>query len=204
MSNPLHEGLIASESDDKIILWPIILTVVVSLAWAIAVGFFPLVLFALVIFGLSSGIPLAAALAVVAVFPAIAVVRSALRGRWRRAISYAVPAVVAVVVALDVDGFAKLSREAGDRAHFYLMRPQYVAEVAAKPSDGQPRLRVWNWGGMVWSSKGVVYDESDEIMRPVADQTADWKSRARNSELACDGYGVESLGNHFYLAYFPC
>jgi len=206
MTDPPREGDSASEvlPDDRIVAWPIILTVAVPLAWAMIVGFFPILLFGLVIIGVSSGIPLTAALAVIALFPAIIAVRSILRGRWRRGISYAVLPIAALAIAFDVGGFMNLSREVGDRTHFYLMRTQYLAEVAANPSDGQPRLRVWNWGGMLWSSAGVVYDESDEIMRPAADQSADWKSRANNSELACGNYGFEPMGGHFYLAYFPC
>lgn len=206
MTNPLREADIVSEvpPDDKIIVWPIILTVAVPLAWATIVGFFPLLLLGFVIFGVSFGTPLVVALAVILLLFAIMAVRSILGGRWRRAISYAVPLVAALVVAFNVGGFINLCREVGDRTHFYLMRSQYVADLGAQPRDGQPRLRVWNWGGMLWASNGVVYDESDEIMRPAVDQSADWKSRANNSELACSGYGFEPLGSHFYLVYFPC
>jgi len=206
MTDSLPQVDIALPRGDRTVIWPTLIAVgvaiVAALAWATIVGFFPLLLFVLILFGVTTGIPLVAAFVVIALL--IVAIRSILRREWRRAISYAVPSVVVLAIVFNIGAIANLCREVGDRAHFYLMRSRYIAEVAAKSGSGQPRLLVWNWGGMLWSSKGVVYDESDEIMRPTADQTADWKSRAGSSELACGDYGFEPMGDHFYLAYFPC
>jgi hypothetical protein len=63
---------------------------------------------------------------------------------------------------------------------------------------------VFNWGGMVWASSGVVYDESDQVARPQERQSDDWRERASGTELACEGYGVRPLLDHYYLVSFPC
>jgi len=46
-------------------------------------------------------------------------------------------------------------------------------------TDGEPRLLVLNRGGMVWASRGYVYDESDEILRQEPLRSARWRARAR-------------------------
>jgi hypothetical protein len=134
----------------------------------------------------------------------VIIIRALRTKRWRSAISAAVLPLVAIAVCIYPYGAMQTLREAGDRFHFYVMRSHYLAEVAARSNEAQPRLIVWNWGGMIWSSKGVIYDESDEIALPVTSQSADWKSRASGSELVCGDYSFEALGNHFYLTYFPC
>ena len=187
---------------DRFLRWPLIVVLAVTALWVVILGFFPVFLFMLVVF---SGLP-AIFLFGAGVAATLVAIAAARRKSWRRAVSAAVLPLAMIAAALDFTGFNQLCAEVGDRAHFYLKRSEYLAEVGATRKPGEPVLRVWNWGGMFWSTKGVVYDESDEIALPPDQQSVAWKNRAssRRGELACGGYGFEPLGAHFYLAYFPC
>jgi hypothetical protein len=209
MSEVAHQNGKAqpAKKPDRFVLWPLIVVLMVSVLWAVVIGFFPGLLFILVfefsrpgVLLLLPGMLLFGA-GIAATLVAIAAAR---REAWRRAVSAAVLPVAMVAVALNFSGFSQLCREAGDRLHFYVMRPSYLAQVAATPSLGHPRLLIWNWGGMVFSSKGVVYDESDEIALPAEQQSIEWKTNPGLGELACGGYGFEPMGDHLYLAWFPC
>ncbi len=93
--------------------------------------------------------------------------------------------------------------------HFLVKRPSYVEAIRATPPNGEPRLVVFNLGGMIWSSRGFVYDESDEVVREPSRQSSAWKARAQDSELGC-GYGAQPMlgsfafSRHWYLASFAC
>ena len=197
-----RNGNASAKKPDKIVLWPIIVGLVFTALWAVIVSFDPVLLFMLVVnFSVPATLLLGAGLA--ATLVAIAAAR---RKAWRRAVSAAVLPAAIIAAGLNFTAFSRLCVEVGDRVHFYLKQSEYMGEVRAERSPGEPVLKVWNWGGMLLSSKGVVYDESDEIALPADQQSAEWKNRVSRSggELACNGYGFEPLGAHFYLAYFPC
>ena len=63
---------------------------------------------------------------------------------------------------------------------------------------------MFNWGGDIAITIGVVYDESDEVILPADHQSEAWKLRVAQNELSCDGYTVQPMGGHFYLAEFRC
>jgi hypothetical protein len=139
-----------------------------------------------------------------ALYAAILAVKAARVGAWHRAISYALlPAVVLPIVPEPV-AFVRFCNGIGDTVHFEIMREHYVSVIKSLPDTGQPKLVVFNWGGMVWASYGVIYDESDEAALPAGKQSPDWLTRASRTELACEGYSVTPMGGHFYLADFPC
>ena len=131
-------------------------------------------------------------------------VRSALRRDWRRCALASLLPIALLVVALDPIRFVRACNTLGDMVHFVVAKPYYDRKVAALPAAEGPRLAVFNWGGMVWASSGVVYDESDQVARPQERQFADWRERASRTELACEGYGVRPLWDHYYLVSFPC
>jgi hypothetical protein len=131
-------------------------------------------------------------------------VRSAIRKNWRRCAIAAVLPIVLLVVALDPVGFVRTCNYLGDVIHFAILKPSYDREIAALPADRRPRLAVFSWGGMVWASSGVVYDETGQVSLPRGRQSADWLAAASHSELSCEGYGVQPLWDHYYLANFPC
>ena len=134
----------------------------------------------------------------------IAGVRSAMRRDWRQcALASALP-IVLLAVALNPFGFVRACNYVGDVLHFVVARPYYDGQIAALPADDRPRLVVFDWGGMVWASTGLVYDETDQVALPPGSQSADWLAAASHSELSCEGYGVRPLWGHYYLASFTC
>jgi hypothetical protein len=123
---------------------------------------------------------------------------------WRKAASCIVlPALVLVSIPYPL-AFVHICNTIGNIIHFGVMRQEYLSTIKALPETRQPKLVVFNWGGMIWASNGVVYDESDEIVLPRGQQSASWVARANKTELGCGGYSITSMGGHFYLADFPC
>ena len=93
--------------------------------------------------------------------------------------------------------------------YFVVERSSYLKEIRTTPANGDPRLLVFNRGGMIWASRGYVYDESGEVVRQQPLQSADWKARAEQTELSCGYYaepfpGRLSFTQHWYLASFDC
>jgi hypothetical protein len=122
---------------------------------------------------------------------------------WSRAFSYFVLPLACIAAFSQPVFFLRNANYIGQVLNFEIMRPAYQARIDALPRTGEPKLVVFNRGGMVWHSEGVVYDESDEVVRPQADRTTAWKLRASNTELGC-GYWAGALSGHFYLADFDC
>lgn len=130
-------------------------------------------------------------------------VRSGIAKDWRRCVAASALPILLLAVALDPIGFVRSCNYVGDVIHFIIAKPSYDREIAAVPADRRPRLVVFDWGGMVWASSGLVYDETDQVSLPPGRQSADWLAEASHSELSC-GYGVQSLWDHYYLASFAC
>lgn len=122
----------------------------------------------------------------------------------KRALSWLSVCLIVGTGMLELDTVRRYTNLAGDVLHFAVMYPSYIAEIKKLPANGEPKLIVFNFGGMIWASGGVVYDESGEIEKPPADQSAAWKLRAETNELGCGGYSYTPLIRHFYLASFPC
>ena len=107
-------------------------------------------------------------------------------------------------------GFLYYCQDLGDILRFVAKRASYMEEIAKLPSTNEPKLRVFNNGGMIWASAGYVYDESDEVLLPPERRSIQWKARAGNTELVCPGSTVRpfltgySISKHFYLASFTC
>jgi hypothetical protein len=130
-------------------------------------------------------------------------------GSWLRAVTSAVLPLAVLFVGFHLSAFVRCCNNAGDVVHFLVVRPTYVEAVRATPPNGQPRLMVFNLGGMSWSSRGFVYDESDEVLREPSLQSSGWKDRSQNTELSCGYYAQPFPGHfaftqHWYLASFPC
>ncbi len=107
-------------------------------------------------------------------------------------------------------GFLYYCQDIGDILRFLAMRTTYMERIANLPLTNEPKLLVFNNGGMLWASAGYVYDENDEVLLPPERRSIQWKVRAGNTELACPGSAVRpfltglSLSKHFYLASFTC
>ena len=140
---------------------------------------------------------------------AILALRGLARRDWQRAgISAALPLVV-LGAGLNFTAFIHFCNNAGDAVHFYVLYPSYMKAMRAAPAEGEPRLITFNLGGMIWASRGFVYDESDEIMREPSMQSPAWKAHSQDSEPGC-GYGAVpmpgpyNLAKHWYIASFAC
>jgi hypothetical protein len=183
------------------------------LRWAAAIGLgVPIALIALAASPLGPnfiyvlvGIPALLFLWVIAGLVALIVsIRSAIQKEWRRCVLATILPVVLLIVAFNPVRFVRSCDYLGDVIHFVAMRPYYDRAIAALPADQRPRLVVFDWGGMSFASRGLVYDETDQVALPRGRQSPDWLAKASHTELSCEGYGVRALWDHYYLADFPC
>jgi hypothetical protein len=136
----------------------------------------------------------------------VAAVRRAYRGAWRDAARAACVPAIAMLAVL-------YGREAGEFVRFRMERPQYLAAIeaarAGHPSGtthvdvGPPTFAYFIWGGMVWGTAGVAYDETDEAGKPAEIRSANWRERQGKSELSCDA-DIRPLGGHFYMVHAGC
>jgi hypothetical protein len=121
------------------------------------------------------------------------------------------PGLFAFVLPLamihDPLGMARAPIFAGDVLRFVVLKSSYDSEVAQLPKD-HVRFAEVNWGGLLFGSDGVVYDETDEIGMPKSRRSAAWQARARDTDLMChtsDLVGpVTPLWGHYFLAEFGC
>jgi hypothetical protein len=136
-------------------------------------------------------------------------VRAMIRGQWRSAGVPAVLPVTVIWVAFNFLPFIHFCNDAGDLTHWLIRRSAYLEAIQSMPANGAPRLWVLDVGGMIWSSRGYVYDESDEILLARESQSPAWTARAAHSELSC-GYSARrfpghlALTRHWYLVSLPC
>jgi hypothetical protein len=131
------------------------------------------------------------------------------RHEWSQAVISVILPTVILFAGLRFWNFIHFCNAGGDVVHFIVERPAYLKKIRATPPNGEPRLLVFNRGGMIWASRGYVYDESDEVMREGSRRSASWKARASNTELSCGYYaepfpGQFSFTRNWYLASFNC
>jgi hypothetical protein len=83
-------------------------------------------------------------------------VRSAMRKDWRRCVIASVLPIVLLAVAVDPIRFVRSCNHIGDVIHFIVAKPYYDRQIAALRIGRGFRLAVFDWGGMVWASSGLV------------------------------------------------
>jgi hypothetical protein len=140
--------------------------------------------------------------AVIGVWSTKLYIRCARQRHWKHSVLPGFLLVTSILVFFNCFPFLRGCNYLGGALRFAVTRSYYQKQVALLPSDGKPRLAIFNWGGMLWSSKGVVYDESDEIALPLGQQSAAWNTRARPTEFGCGNWAAQRLSSHFYLAAF--
>jgi hypothetical protein len=180
---------------DRILYWPIILSVAWPIAFILAwAGPFDLSFY---------GGPLVIALWALSAGVATLICLAWLYLRtWRRFLSTIVLPLTALVAGLN-PGFAwRAGQGAGDYVHFYAMLPIYLIEISKLPTD-EPRFMFQDWGGFLAVSRGVVYDASDEITRPATERSDAWKRRAALTDANCV-YGYTPIFGHFYFVGHDC
>jgi hypothetical protein len=187
-------------------LWPVWVSIALPLL-LVALNSTPIGLdFVFVIIGIPVLLGMWACLGIWAL---ILTVRHIRRSEWSRVVVSAVLPLVILGASLQYWQFIHLCNDGGEVGYFIAERSSYLEKIRTIPSDGEPRLLVFNRGGMSWSSEGYVYDESDEVMRDEPLRSAKWRARADNTELTCGYYaqpfpGHFSFTQHWYLASFNC
>jgi hypothetical protein len=142
---------------------------------------------------------------VAALFASVVIVRSTRKKLWPNAVSASLLPIVVLAVACNLFGFIRLCNHVGNAANLLVTQSKYMEEVNNLPADGQPKLIVFNRGGMIWSSEGFIYDEADQVALPPEQQSVKWKLRAEDTaELSCGPYEAIPLWGHFYYGGFSC
>jgi hypothetical protein len=142
--------------------------------------------------------------AVIGVGSATLYVRRARRREWKQSFLPGVLLALSLLVAFNFFPFVRGCGYLGGALRFALTRSYYEHEIALVRTDGKPKLVIFNWGGMIWASTGVVYDESDEVALPPGQQSAAWMENARRGELGCGNWDARRLSSHYYLVGFAC
>jgi len=147
---------------------------------------------------------LAVVWAVIGIWSGVLYIRYVRRDARRQSRLPGVLAVAAILVAFNFFPLVRGCNYLGGALRFSLTHSYYEQQVALLPAGDKPRLAVFIWGGMLWASRGVVYDESDEIAKPPGQQSTLWKDKARGGELSCGNWDARRLWSHYYLVGFSC
>lgn len=183
---------------DRILYWPIVLTVVWPIALILVwVGPFNLAFFL--------GAPLVLLLWAGSAVDALVRCAISAHGRaWRRVLSTAILPLSGVIACLNYGFVLGTTQYQGTYLRFLAMRPFYLREISKLPAD-EPRLKLFYWGGFLLTSHEILYDESDEIVLPEDERSEAWSRRAAQTDAGdCPLLGYSTLGNHFYLVTFHC
>jgi len=115
-----------------------------------------------------------------AIYCLVALARNIWLRRWRR---------VASVLAAPIAGYVIFAGASAagvnpERVRFEIGKRYYVDQIAALPQIGEPRFKLFDWGGT--GGAGVpnfvytlIYDESDEISLPRSERSRAWQDRAK-------------------------
>jgi hypothetical protein len=93
---------------------------------------------------------------------------------WRRMDTVAVVPTAVIIAIVSFLPILHVGNYIGGAVRFALTQADYDKEVSLLPVDDKPRIRIFNWGGMIWVSRGIVYDDSDEIALPKGRQSKAW------------------------------
>ena len=172
-----------SSAADTVLRWPIIV--------AVALPVIPFILLEtpaaeFISYGYGAYLLLALLLAWVAaaIAGALIALAAARRGAWRRAASAGIAPLLVLPTVLYHDSAWSHAEEAADIAHFYVMRSSYLARPAVLPGERGTRVALFYWRGMAFNAYGVLYDESDEVMRPPEQRSAAWQARLEDGSAA--------------------
>jgi hypothetical protein len=176
------------------------------LVWPSAVAFGLLLGFVLILAlpnGLVWGIflvgPLLALIATAIIFIACWVAfESLVQRRYRRAVSALIFPVLSILVALNLTQVIRSSAALGDYVQFFAGYPFFQHAVAKIPQTEGSRLVVFTTSGFISMSSGIAFDESDEIAKPVGEQSAAWKARADHTELGNGVWWAKRIVGHWY------
>jgi len=141
--------------------------------------------------------------ALTACFALALVAAFAVEKNWAWCLAASPLPLTAFLAALNLGIVWRAGQFAGDYVHFLAKYPSYRSEISRLPA-AEPRFLVDDWGGFLsMVSRGLVYDESDEIARPATEQSEAWKKRTSRTLASCV-YGYTPIGGHFYLVALDC
>jgi len=126
------------------------------------------------------------------------------RRAWKRSLSALVLPLFMAASLMLPRAFLTIWDTTSDWIRFELEKPGYWAKInTLNPEDG-PRLAVFLWGG--WGGlgvRGIVYDESDEVLLDDSQRSLEWKKRIEKTDLSCGAVAFRMEG-HFHKTYFGC
>ena len=131
-------------------LWPVWISIGLPLL-LVALNSTPIATdFAFVIIGIPVLLGIWACLGIWAL---ILTVRHMRRREWSRALASAVLPLVILGAGLRFWRFIHLCNDGGDVVYFIAERSSYLEKIRTVPPNGEPRLLVFNRGGMIWASQ---------------------------------------------------
>jgi hypothetical protein len=142
---------------------------------------------------------------------AVSSVNFALKRTWHYSIVAAIVPVALLVApslffgsAQGPFGVAYLPIDIGDRLRFLALKPTYDLQIAGE--RWRPRIQVFAWEIDIEGWKGVVYDDTDEVILPPNQRSASWAAGVWTSNLTDlnDPCWVERLWSHYYMVGGGC
>ncbi len=119
---------------------------------------------------------------------------NATKGRWKASM-YGLGATVILAGSLVL---IPVGLHTGYYIRLWTFWNYYDAEIAKIPKDGNPRFRVFDWGGyLIFNSIFLVYDETDELSLAPGRQSSEWMGRA--GALFAGNWSAEHLNDHYYV-----
>lgn len=142
---------------------------------------------------------------VVAIRCAVLFARFARRRSWRPSVARVLALTESILACLCVLPYLHGCIYLAGALRFAVNRSYYDHEVAMLPADERPRIRVFEWGGMLFAWRDLVYDESDEVALPPGQQSDAWKQNDRyGREFSCGHWSARRLWAHYYIVDFSC
>jgi hypothetical protein len=134
------------------------------------------------------------------------------KGRFKRAAALLLaPFIIASPFLFPTPPYEDV---AFDLMRFYLTRAKYDEVIdRLSPTERASRILFFDWGkvGLAVTSTTVywlVYDESEEIARPVEERSQSWKDRAARERLYFSDEKclaeARRLTGHYYSAFMSC
>jgi hypothetical protein len=142
---------------------------------------------------------------VVAIRCAVLFLRFARRRSWRLSVIRGILLTAVILACFSFLPFLRGCNYVGGALRFAANRSYYDHQVSLLPADDKPRIKVFSWGGMIWSSRALVYDESDEVALPPGQQSVAWKDNRRYIEdLTCGNWNARALWAHYFIVDISC
>jgi hypothetical protein len=116
--------------------------------------------------------------------------------------------VGAIAIATAISAFRlEDTSDLSSYVRFHVWRSYYTKKVEKIPRGSEPRLMRFDWGGLITNPTDLVFDESDELLKPAGEQSAAWRARAGrrlSAEIEFCPFSARQISGHFYRLDFSC